>query len=531
LLQAVSQLDETMLQHELGRLGEAEIVYHRGVPPQAIYTFKHALIQDAAYESLLKSTRQHYHQRIAQVLESQFPETAEAQPELLAHHCTEAGLSEQAIGYWRHAGEKGMQRSAYVEAIGHLTKGLEVLKLLSDTPERSQDELHLQLALGPALRAAKGQAAPEIGQVYARAHTLCQQVGDVPQLFAVTRGLWGFRLTCGEFQASLALADQLLHLAQRLGDARRLLRAYYTLGTSLFYMGELASALAHYEQGIALHATQERRGLATLEGQDAGISCRAYAAHALCLLGYLDQTLQRSRETRILARELEHPFSLAFTLNQAARVHQYRREVQETQELAETLITLATTHGLAQWDATGKLLRGWGLAEQGYGEEGMIQMCQGMAAYRATGSQLGLPHYLSLLAEVYIKLGQREEARHTLAEALSVVHKTGGRYCEAELYWLHGELLLWPSRGTGLQFAPPQEEAEARLREALGSASRQGAKLVELRAAMSLARLWQCQGKRQEAYDLLTPIYGWFTEGFDTADLQEAKALLDELQT
>jgi predicted ATPase len=529
LLLAVSPLDAATLQRELGRLVEAEIVYQRGLPPHATYMFKHALIQDAAYQSLLKSTRQHYHQQIAQVLEAQFPESVAAQPELVAHHYTEAGLSEQAVGYWRQAGENGIQRSAYVEAIGHLTKGLEVLKFLPDTPERSHDELHLQLALGPALRAAKGQAAPEIGHVYARARTLCQQVGDVPQLFAVTRGLWGFRLTCGEFQASLGLADQLLHLAQRLGDARRLLRAYYTLGTSLFYMGELASALAHYEQGIALHATQEGRGLATLEGQDAGISCRAYAAHALCLLGYLDQALQRSRETRILARALEHPFSLAFTLNQAARVHQYRREVQETQELAETLITLATTHGLAQWEATGKLLRGWGLAAQGYGEEGLTQMCQGMAAYRATGSQLGLPHYLSLLAEVYTKIGQREEARHTLAEALSVVQKTGGRYCEAELYWLHGELLLWPSRGAGFHSAPPQEEAETRLRAALSSASRQGAKLVELRAAMSLSRLWQQQGKRVEAHALLAPVYGWFTEGFDTADLQEAKVLLEEL--
>jgi predicted ATPase len=226
---------------------------------------------------------------------------------------------------------------------------------------------------------------------------------------------------------------------------------------------------------------------------------------------------------------LEHPFSLAFALNQTALVHQYRREVQETQALAETLITLATKHGLAQWEATGKLLRGWGLAEQGCGEEGMTQICQGMAAYRATGSQLGLPHYLSLLAEVYTKVGQTEEARNTLAEALSVVHKTKGRYYEAELYWLNGELLLRQSRGAGIQSAPAQEEAEARLRQALHSASRQGAKLVELRAAVSLSRLWQQRGKRKEAHDLLVPIYGWFTEGFDTADLQEATVLLEEL--
>ena len=243
----------------------------------------------------------------------------------------------------------------------------------------------MQLALGPALRAAKGQAAPEIGHVYTRALELCQRVGDVPQLFAVTRGLWGFRLTRGEFQASQVLAEQLLHLAQRLGDSSRLLRAHYTLGTSLFYMGELASALAHYEQGMAVHATQERRGPATIEGQDAGISCLVYAALTLCLLGYLDQARQKSHEALGFAHELDHPFSIAFALNQTARVHQYRREVQETQELAETLITLATKHGFAQWEATGKLLRGWALAERGQGEEAITQMCQGMAAYRTTG--------------------------------------------------------------------------------------------------------------------------------------------------
>jgi predicted ATPase len=327
------------------------------------------------------------------------------------------------------------------------------------------------------------------------------------------------------------LAEQLLHLAQRLGDPLRLLRAHFTLGTSLFYMGQFATALTQYERGIALHVPQACGAPAPLEGQDPGISCRVYAAHTLCLLGYLDQALRRSHEALSLSRELDHPFSLAFALNQTARVHQYRREVQATQELAETLITLATKHRFAQWVATGKLLRGWVLAEQGQGEEGITQMCQGMAAYRATGSQLGLPHYLLLLAEAYTKVGRIKEADTVSAEALAVVHKTGGRYCEAGLYGLKGELLLGQAREGGSGSAPVQEEAEAWLRRACEMASQQGAKLVELRAAMSLSRLWQWQGKHAEARELLAPIYSWFTEGFDTPDLQEAKALLEALGT
>jgi class 3 adenylate cyclase/predicted ATPase len=528
LLQAVSPWDEWTLQRGLHQLVEAEFLYQRGLPPLATYLFKHALIQDAAYQSLLKSTRQQYHQRIAQVLEEHFPETAETQPELLAHHYTEANLNEQAVSYWQQAGEKAIQRSAYVEAIGHFTKGLEVLQLLLNTLERSHTELAIQFALGSALRAAKGQAALEMRHVYTRAHELCQQVGDASQLFAAMRGLWGFHLTCGEFQASQALAEQLLHLAQRLGDSRRLLRAHYVLGTSLFYMGELVSALAHYERGMALYATQERRSPATIEGQDAGISCLVYAALTLCLLGYLDQARRRSHEALSLAQELDHPFSIAFALNHTARVHQHCREVKETHAMAERLIALASERGLAQWMATGKLLRGWVLAEQGQGEAGIAQMDQGMAAYRATGSQLGLPHYLALLAEAYAKVGHTEVAGKALAEALLVVHRTGGRYYEAELYWLKAELLRWQSRESGSQPVPTQEEVEAWLCQALDLARQQGAKLVELRAARRLSALWQQQGKRQEAYDLLAPIYHWFTEGFDTADLREARALLAE---
>jgi class 3 adenylate cyclase/tetratricopeptide (TPR) repeat protein len=244
LLQAVSQLDEALLQHELGRLVEAEIVYQRGLPPQSTYMFKHALIRDSAYESLLKSTRQHYHQRIAQVLEAQFPETAEAEPELLAHHYTEAGLAQQAVGYWQRAGQRASERSAYLEAIAHLTKGLEVLTILPDTPERTQQELDLQLTLGPALMVTKGMTDPEVERVYTRAHALCQQVEETPQLFPALWGLWRFYTGRGELQTTRELGEQLLALAERGQDPMLLVQACHALGPTLFWLGELAPAQA-----------------------------------------------------------------------------------------------------------------------------------------------------------------------------------------------------------------------------------------------------------------------------------------------
>ena len=309
LLKAVSQLDEVTLQRELGRLVEAEIVYQRGVPPQSAYVFKHALIQDMAAASLLKSTRQHYHQRIAQVLERQFPDTVETQPELLAHHYTEAGLLEQAIPYWQRAGQRAIQRSANLEAVGHLTKGLELLKKLPDTPERAQQELDFQLALGPVFHAVKGQGAPEVEQTYARARELCGQVGETLQLFPVLWGLWRFYLMRAEHQTARKLAEQCLRLAQRLQDPALLLEAHLALGGILF-LGELIPARASLEQGMALYNPQQHHALAFHYGQDPGVTALSYAAYSLWPLGYPDQALQRSHEALTLARALSHPLSL-----------------------------------------------------------------------------------------------------------------------------------------------------------------------------------------------------------------------------
>jgi len=522
LLQAISPWDEETLRRGLQQLVDAEFLYQQGLPPQATYLFKHALIQEAAYQSLLRSTRQQYHQRIVQVLEARFPEICETQPELLAHHSTEAGLHEQAIGYWQKAGHQAIERSANLEAIGHLTAGLEVLKTLPDTPERMHQELMLHTALGVPLRATKGLGAAEVGQVYARARKLCQQVKETPQLFQVLRGLWEFYELQGELRTARELGEQLLILAQRVQEEELLLVAHSVLGDTLIWLGEFAGARTHLEQGIALYNPQQYRSHAFLYGYDSGVHCLSFGAWALWYLGYPDQALRRIHDALTLAQELSHPFSLAFALAFAAWLHQLRREGQAAQERAAATMALATDQGFPFWESWGTVLQGSVLAEQGQSVEGIAQMRQGIAAWRATGAELQLPYYLALLMEAYGQAGQAEAGLRVLAEALTAVHKTGERQHEAELHRLKGELLLQ-------QDIPDEQEVESCLHQAVDVARQQQAKSLELRAAISLSRLWQYQGKRTEAYDLLAPIYGWFTEGFDTADLQEAKTLLEAL--
>jgi predicted ATPase len=391
LLQAVSPWDEGTVQRGLQQLVEAEFLYQQGLPPQATYRFKHALIQDAAYQSLLKSTRQLYHQRIAQVLEAQFPETAEAQPELLAHHCTEAGLTAPAVGYWQRAGQRAVERSANVEAITHLTKGLEILTSLPDTLERRQQELDVQLALGPALVVIKGPAAPEVAQAYARAQELCQQVGETPQLFPVLWGLWRFYNNRADYPRARALGERLLRLAQQVHDAALLLEAHHALWGTLLWSGEFAAARAHIEQGRALYDPQQHHAHARLYGHDPGVCGLSCAALSLWILGYPDQALQRLREALTLAHALAHPYSLAMTLRWASELHQSRREPQAAHELAEACIVLADEQGFAQELARATIIRGWALTARGQGAEGMAQMHQGLAAYRATGTEQGVP--------------------------------------------------------------------------------------------------------------------------------------------
>jgi predicted ATPase len=528
LLRAVSPLDDTALQQGLRQLVEAELLYQRGIPPQATYLFKHALIQDAAYQSLLKSTRQQYHQRIAQVLVDRFPETAETQPELLAHHYTEAGLNAQAIGYWQRAGQRAIQRSANREAVSHLTTGLALLRTLPDSPQRTEAELELLMSLGTPLMVTKGYAAPEVGRAYARARERCEQIGETPQLMRVVLGLRNFYQVGGAFHTARELGEQGVALAQRMPDDAFLVYAHMALAHTLFSLGEFARAREHLEQGTVLYNPQRHRSYAFSQGKDAGVNSLTLLVFSLSYLGYPEQALTRVQEALTLAQRVSHPPSLEYAFSSAVLVYQLRSEVSEARAHVERALAISREQGLGFREVLASIFLGWTLVMQEHAAEGLPQMIQAIAAYRATGAEAWRHYWLALLAEAYAKAGQIPEGLAALAEALGLVDKNGERFYEAELHRLKGALLLqhtlWPTEGS-----PVVREAETCFRQGLEVARHQEAKFLELRAAMSLARLWQQQDKRAEARDLLAPVYGWFTEGFDTADLQEAEALLEEL--
>jgi predicted ATPase len=470
---------------------------------------------------LLKRTRQHYHQRIVHILEAQFPETTGTQPERVAHHATEAGLTAQAVHYWHTAAQRAVARSAHVEAIRHLRQGLAVLQTLPETPARRQREVDMLSALGASVLATQGYAAPEVGEIYTAARQHCAHLDAPHQLFPVLRGLWNHHYVRAELQTAHTLGEQLLSVAHHVQDPAMLVAAHRDVGATCFQQGAVAAAHTHFVQGIALYEPQQHRALVFLHGQDAGVLCRSYAAAALWYLGYPDQAWARSQEAVTLAQQLAHPFSLNVALGEAAMFHQCRREGQATQERAEATLVLATAQGFLHWRARGAVLRGWALAQQGQVQEGIEQITQGLMHYRATGAQLALPHYLALLAEAYGTIGQPEAGLTVLTEALALVDQTGVRLWEAELYRLQGALLL--------QSSDNHREAATCFQHAMALAQNQQAKSWELRAATSLAHLWQQQGKYDEARQVLGDVYHWFTEGLETADLQEAKALLDLL--
>jgi adenylate cyclase len=524
LLEEVADLPLEAVQRGFAHLQSVEFLYESRLVPVPVYTFKHALTREVAYNSLLRSTRQPYHQRIAQALAEQFPETVALYPEQLARHYTEAGLAEQAIPYWQQAGQRALERSANSEAVSHFTKGLELLKTLPETPDRIQQELTLQLALGPPLWIIKGYTAPEVEAVYTRAHELVHQVGDRRQQFSSLMNLGRWYLNRAMLRQARELAEQCATLAQSVYDPEFLQDAHRMLGWTSFFQGESVLARTHFEQGIALYDAQQGRLRAFSGGVEHGVVCLSVLALTLWQLGYPEQALTKNREALTLAQESSHTFSLGLALNYCALVHQARREAQHVRESAEATIRLAREHGFVQWLAGGMVMRGWALAEQGSIEEGIEQIRQGMATWQTVGTELGQTHMLFRLAEVYGKSGQTEEGLRLLDEALAIIHERDEYHAETEIYRLRGELLL-AQRGERRKVA----EAEEYFCQALALARQRQAKSLELRTAISLSRLWQQQGKHAEAHQLLAEIYAWFTEGFDTLDLQEAKALLDVL--
>jgi predicted ATPase len=463
------------------------------------------------------------HREIGVRLEAGYGEQAREIAAELAAHFVRGRDAPRAVQHLRYAGENAWQRSAYPEAITHLTNGLEQLSNLPDTAERTQQELALQMILGPALMATKGHGDPDVEHAYTRAQALCQKIEETPQLFPLLWGLWRFYNVRGALQTARELGEKLLSLAQRQHDPTRLPVAHQALGHTLFYLGALTCARTHLEQGIALADPSQHRALALRYGIAPGVMCLTHAAYALWMLGYPGQALKRSQEACALTQELGHPQSQAYALSAAAMLHVYRREADAAHEQADTAVTLATKQGFALWVAVGTGLKGWSRVAREHVEEGMEQMREGSTNALATGAALLRVTFFTVLADAYGKMGQIDEGLCLLTEALAAVEEGGQRPHEAELYRLQGELLR-------RQTNPDACQAEACFHQSLAIARRQQARSWELRAATSLSRLWQQQSKRDEARELLADIYGWFTEGSDTADLKEAKALLEELQ-
>jgi tetratricopeptide (TPR) repeat protein len=516
MISALAGIEEEMLQSGLGQLVVDELLYQRGRPPRSRYLFKHALIQDAAYQSLLKRTRQQYHERVATLLEERFPEVAGTQPELVAHHYTEANCPAQAIAYWHIAGTAAASKSANLEAIDQFRRGLELVGALSDQRQRAERELDLQMALGPALFATKLGSHPDLGRAYARAWELCQQLGDHSRGFTALRGLQLHHLGLLEMEKSQHFAEEALRVAERLGDAARLVGAHMALGAALYWQGKFEPALAHFRRGLEMFDPNMQ--FPDWPGSHPGVQCQYYPSLISWTLGYPDRSLDELRAAVRSAETLGHPYTLAQTLCQgAALVHIWRHEPSAAADCAGRALRICEEQRIAQHHGIALCEDGWALAAFGESEMGLAQIGQGLDGY------LGTPQHmlLTLQADAQLASGQPEAALASVAAGLEAVEKMGGAALEAELHRLKGEALLAGAGTAG--------EAEAAIAQAIHVARRQNAKSWELRGAMSLARLRRQQGRPQEAAALLAPILGWFTEGFATADLQAARTLLDEL--
>jgi len=524
LVAAAAQLGEPELREALRRLVDSGLVFQRGVPPAAEYLFKHALVQDTAYSTLLRGPRQALHRRIAEALEQRFPDLVETRPEILAHHYGEAAIADKAIAYWHLAGKLSVAKSAVREAITQLRRGLGLLDGLPETRERKQLALDIHVTLTAALMAGKGFADPEAVAALERANRLVTETGAVgtPLHFFVLYGLWVSNSTAGAIAAALEHASNFLSIAQSQPSSGPLLVGYRTLAQSLIVSGDYRAALAHFETAVSLYRPDEHRDSAFHYGQDIGVSAFGALSWALWHRGYPDQSARAADRALVYSRELGHARTLAHALYLAGMAAVFARDVANVYARSNDCVALASEHGFAQWAAVGRILQGWADAQKGEATTGIARIRDGLAASEATGRRGATPLFLTLLAEAQALAGKIEEGLATLDDALAQAAASGERGWNAEIHRLCGEL-------TARLPYPDPAKAEESFRTALAIAREQGTRGYELRAATSLARLWREQGRRGEARDLLAPLYGSFTEGFDTADLKDAKALLDEL--
>jgi predicted ATPase len=526
LIGQVVRQPEAQLASILAALQAGEFIYQQPALTDVEYVFKHALTQEVAYNSVLVERRKLLHQRTGQVMEEMFAGQLDDHLSELARHYSQSDNVLKAIEYLGRAGEQAMQRSALAEAIISLNSAVGLLQKLPDSPERLRRELGLQLALGPALIPVKGWAAAEVGRAFTRARELCEQLDDPQALFHAMFGLWAVCYLRGELRTAYELAEELWRRAQSSGDSPLIMVARIALGDTLFSMGELLRAREQFEGAISLYDFERYRQLThrTIGLVDAGVSALSYAAITLWALGYPDQALKRGNEALALAQALSHPHSLVFAEGYVIGLRQARRETHAAQEAAESVIALSGEYGFTDFLPTANCHGGWALAQQGRIKQGISQIEEGLAAARATGMELSRPHYLSLLAEAFMGADRLDDGLSALTEAKSAADQREERVSEAQIYRLKGELLL-------RQGDSHVVEAQRCFEQAIEIARKQSAKSMELRATISLARLLASQGRRDKARTMLAEIYNWFTEGFDTTDLKDAKALLDRLDS
>jgi predicted ATPase len=529
LLSAVVRKPEPELVSSLDRLIRAGLLFRKGVPPHATYLFKHALVQDAAYGTLLRQPRRALHARIADTIERQFPDIAEGQPDLLARHRTEAGLIDKAAVLWGKAGLRSVERSALVEAVEQLTRALGQIATLPSTPALRRDEIKHQVALINPLQHVKGQAVPETTAAAERARllieqaeALCEPPEDPLLLFSALYALFSANITAFDGDIARERAAQILALAEKQGGKVPLVVGHLAMSVTLVFTGNFAEAVVHGDQALALYDPVDHRPLATRFLNDPRVGALYYRSLALWALGYPEAALAGAEQALSEAREAGRAGSLMFTLAHIGLIQLVRGSYAIAQALSDEQIGLAEEKGSVFWKTSEMLRRAGVLALTGEASDAVGIFTAAIPVWRSTGSRIYLPVWLSLLVRAYGELGQFDEAWSHIGEAMTLVETAKETWYEPEVHRIAGEIaLVSPERDIA--------RAEAYFERALEVARAQQAKSWELRAATSMARLWREQGKRDEARELLAPVYGWFTEGFDTLDLKEAKALLDEL--
>lgn len=524
---ATATMSQQKVEQALALLVHAELIWRRGSSPDAEYTFKHALVQDAAYATLLHTSRRALHARIAEALENKFSDICESQPELLAYHCTEAGLVEKASVLWGKAGQMSLARSALKEAEVQLTRALSQIEMLPSTLALRREQIKIQIALATALMHTKGYAAPETraalnqARFFAeRAETLGEQLEDPLLLFSVLHGFWVANHVAFNGGAVRELAIELMALAEKAGATFPLVLGHRIMGTSLLFLGDIEEGRIHLDQAMSLYDPTEHRPLGTRFGQEVGVAILSNRPLALWLLGYPDAALKDADEALSYARDFGQTASFLYAATRIAWFHLVVGNYTTAAGQIRTLVRMAEEMEGSYWTAAGTILQGCLFALTGEASNAIDLITSGIAVSRLRGSNLlRMPWYLSCMTRAYIQLGRTDEARRCMDDAMGAMQTTKETWQELELHCIAGDLALMSSK-------TDVAKAQVHFDQALAVARRQKAKSWELRSAMRSARLLRDRGERQGANRLLAPIYNWFTEGLDTPDLQEAKALL-----